>query len=322
MANFFRCRVGIIQRSRGDSAIARSAYQACAKMVAPDGVEHDFTAQREAHGHIKTLMLVPADCPAWAHDPQQLWDRAVRAERRCNAQEARTIEISLPRELPANLHVDCVRYLLDPFVQLGMIVQGDFHRTIACDGLPNDHVHVEMTLRRVENGEFSRSKPRNWNALFLGRAQQVRLQFATRLNDFCRRHGIDYHADARTNSARGLPEPEMTLPRWQILLAKRTGKRTAWLQANDDHRAARRQISELEVELQQVERAIQGEEAQLAKAERRRVAERAAFVRRRAYLETARRESLPPRHTEKSAVVSRAPPELPGEGDEPRLLPP
>ena len=310
MANFFRCRVGIIQRSKNGSAIARAAYQACTKMVAPDGTEYDCTANREEHGHVKTVVLAPSDCPDWAHDPQQLWTRAVLAETRCNSQEARTIEISLPRELSSHLHEACVRYLFAPFIEAGMIAQIDFHATTACDGLPNGHVHAEITMRRVVNGEFSRQKARDWNSMFLGRAQQVRTEMASRLNEFCRLHGIDYHADPRCNAARDLPEPEPTLPRWNWLSAKRTGTRTAWLQENEEHRLARARIAQLEEELRQTERAIQTELELMANRERKRAADREAFIHRRALLAKTERREAPGRHAEDFQVEPSAPPEL------------
>ena len=311
MSNFFRCRIGIVQRSKNGSAIARAAYQACTEMTAPDGTKYDFTSNRETHGHTKTVMLVPPECPDWAHDPQKLWDRAVRSENRCNAQEARTIEISLPRELPLHLHEACVRHLIAPFVEVGMIAQADFHLTMACDGGPNGHCHVEMTMRRVVNGEFSRQKARDWNSMFLGRAQQVRTEMASRLNEFCRLHGIDYYADPRCNAARDLPEPEPTLPRWNWLSAKRTGTRTAWLQENEEHRLARARIAQLEEELRQTERAIQTELELMANRERKRAADREAFIRRRVHLhKSERREALPRRHlAEDFEALSSAPPE-------------
>ena len=105
----------------------------------------------------------------------------------------------------------------------------------ACDRRPNSHIH-EMTLRRVE-GEASRAESEGLECDVFGRAQQVRTEMAARLNEFCRRHDIDYHADPRSNAARGLPEPELTLPSWNILLAKRTGEPTPWMEENEAHRA-------------------------------------------------------------------------------------
>ena len=200
-----------------------------------------------------------------------------------------------------------------------MVVQADIHSVMARDGGSNDHVHLEMTLRRLENGEFSRHKARDWNAMFWGQAQSVRTQVATRLNEFCSRHNIDYHADPRSNEARGLPEPEATLPRWNILLAKRTGASTAWLQEIEAHRMARARILTLEAELQQTECAIQIERELDAKGERKRAAEREAFIRRRVLLEkTERREGLPPRRrVENFDVLPSETPELSLEDCEP-----
>ena len=311
MSNFFRCRIGIVQRSKNGNAIARSAYQACTKLVGPDGREYDFTGNRETHGHIKTIMLVPADCPDWAQDPQQLWERAVCSERRCNAQEARTLDIALPRELPTELWDDAIRAMLTPFIEDGMILQVDIHETPASDGGLNPHIHVIATLRRVEGERFARKKARDWNSTFLGNAQKIRTEIADRLSAFCKIHDVGYRADPRSNVERGLPEPELTLPRWNWLVARRTGAQTAWLRENNAHRSARAGIVALEAELLQVERAIQVERELIAKDERRQAAEREAFIRRRVRLEKAeRREALPPRRRVKNfEVLPSAPPE-------------
>jgi hypothetical protein len=319
MSNFFRCRIGIVQRSKNGSAIARAAYQACTKMMAPDGTEYDFTGNRETHGHRKTIILAPSDCPDWAHDPQQLWERAVRAETRCNAQEARIFEIALPRELPPELWDEAIRAMLAPFAEDGAILQVDIHVTPASDGGLNPHIHVIATLRRIEGNEFARKKAREWNAKFWGHAQQIRIEIADRLNTFCKRHNVRYHADPRSNEERGLPEAEFTLPRWNILRAKRTGKRTAWLLENEAHRVSRRSISELEEELKQIERAIQVEQEQVTKDEQRGAAGIEAFIRRRAHLaKSERREALARRQcAENFETLPSVLPDLSGNYSEP-----
>jgi hypothetical protein len=122
----------------------------------------------------------------------------------------------------------------------------------------NLHVHFLLTLRRLDDGEFSRLKAREWNRLFYP-AKPMRLQIASLINQFCRMHGIDYEADARSNFERGLPPPEPTLPKWNLIAQQRTGKPTVWLGERDEYREARRRLAELEAELEEVTRLIRRE---------------------------------------------------------------
>jgi MobA/MobL family len=259
MSSFFRCKLGIIQRSRGGSAIRRSAYQACQRMEAPNGVVFDYSKNRDSHGHVRTIVCAPPGSPAWAQEPHTLWPKAVCAERRRDAQEARTIELSLPRSLPRDLWEDCVRAVAAPFVAIGMVWQADIHELLAADDDPNGHVHLVGTTRRIENDRFSSHKARDWNALFLGQAKKIRMQIAEILNAFCAQHDVDYLADPRSNLERGLPAPEVTLPRWNIEMANRTGRRTKWMMARDAERTKRHQLAAVESTLESINEAIRVE---------------------------------------------------------------
>ena len=263
MSSFYRCRLGIIQRSRGGSAIRRSAYQACQRMEDPNGVVFDYSKNRDSHGHVQTIVCAPPGSPPWVQDPRTLWLKAVCAERRRDAQEARTIELSLPRSLPRDLWEGCVRAVVAPFVAVGMVVQADIHERPAADDDPNGHVHLEGTMRRIENDGFSSHKARDWNDLFLGQAKKIRMQIAEILNAFCAQHGVDYRADPRSNLERGLPAPEVTLPHWNIELANRTGRRTKWMMARDAERTKRHRLAALESTLESINEAIRVERVNL-----------------------------------------------------------
>lgn len=108
MSSFFRVRFGIVQRSRGGSAIRRAAYQSCSRLCALDGTVIDKSADRERHGHVGTLMIAPDGSPGWVLDVGACWAKATAAEKRVDAQEARTVDIALP-PLPAPRAVGGVR---------------------------------------------------------------------------------------------------------------------------------------------------------------------------------------------------------------------
>lgn len=239
MADFFRIQLGVVSRAEGHSAAKRSAYQSCGIVVAHDGERFDFS--RKASEHVTTLMLILPDAPDWARHPESLWQRAATAEKRVDAQEARIIDFSMPRAVPAELWEVCIRHVYEPFLRMGMVLQLDVHDTPASDGGRNVNVHGLATLRELDGDGFAARKNRAWNDVFRQRnGRDVRELFAQRLTAFCREHGIGYVGDARPNAERDLPDPEPELPRWNFEQLQRTGEMTEALDALHDHRKRRK----------------------------------------------------------------------------------
>jgi hypothetical protein len=240
MADFFRIQLGVVSRAEGHCAAKRSAYQSCGVVVAHDGERFDFS--RKAPEHVTTIVLVPPEAPDWTRHPEALWQRAAAAEKRVDAQEARIVDFSMPRAVPAELWEDCIRYCYEPFLRMGMVIQVDVHDTLASDGGRNVNVHGLATLREIDGDGFAARKNRAWNDQFRERnGRAVREAFAERLTAFCREHGIEYLGDARPNAERDLPDPEPELPRWNFEHLQRTGEMTEALGALHDHRKRRRQ---------------------------------------------------------------------------------
>jgi len=239
MTDFFRVQLGIVSRSEGHSAAKRAAYQSCGRIVDHEGQVFDFA--RKAAEHIQTIMLTPQGVPDWARQPESLWQHAASAEKRGDAQEARIIDFSMPRAVPAELWEACIRQVYGPFVNMGMVMQIDIHDTPASDGGRNINVHGLSTLREIDGGGFASRKNRGWNDHFRERnGRVIREQFAERLTTFCRGHGLDYQGDARPNADRDLPNSEPNLPRWNFEALKRTGAMTEALAALKEHRKRRR----------------------------------------------------------------------------------
>jgi hypothetical protein len=207
-------------------------------------------------GHIKTLVFAPPGSPGWATDPEEFWRRAAAAEKRVDAQEARLVEIPIPRGLSRADWLDLASRLARVFVAKGMVVQVDVHCTTASDGGEHPHLHFMLSMRELKNDGFADNKARHWNKLFFGQASALRKDMASFLNEYCKRKGVAYQADPRSNASRGLPPPEPTIPRWNFLFHKRTGKKTAWLEQRDCEREARAAIAALEQECGELERMI------------------------------------------------------------------
>src|ERR1700712_4383446 len=250
MTDHFGCKLGLVQRSKGQSALESSAYRRGGTARLTDGSVVDFTHRTDLVAH---FVVTPTGAPAWAADCMQLWTRAVAAERRANAQEARLIEISIPRALPREHWVDLARRLARILAIRGMAVQVDIHCVPASDGGLNPHIHFMCTMREIVDGEFSLKKARHWNKYFFRKAMEFRSKVAEMLNVFCRVHRVNYHADPRSNAERSMLPAEVKIPRWNILAYKRSGKKSPALEQRDEERKIRAEIARLEAESHELE---------------------------------------------------------------------
>ena len=118
---------------------------------------------------IHTEILAPDQAPVadWVFDRQKLWNFVEQAEKRVDAQLAREIEITLPRELNKDQQIALVRaFVRDEFVSKGMVADIAIHRPDASDGQEQPHAHVLLTLRRLDPSSptgFCATKERDWN---------------------------------------------------------------------------------------------------------------------------------------------------------------
>jgi hypothetical protein len=223
-----------------------------------DGSVVDFSKRTDV---VASFVVKPKGTPAWAADCAQLWTRAVAAEKRADAQEARLVELSIPRALPKEHWVELARHVARALAIHGMVVRVGVHCPMASDGQINPHIHFMATMREIVDGEFSRQKARHWNKIFHRGARAFRYKMAEVLNEFCRMKGVDYHADPRSKAERDLPPAEVRLPRWNILHHKRTGKKTRAMERRDEERAARVEVARLEEECRELERKFEAARA-------------------------------------------------------------
>lgn len=100
-------------------------------------------------------------------DRSRLWNGVEAAEKRKDAQLAREVEISLPRELDAEGRRALVdSYVREQFVSQGMIADVSLHRGHSADGQEQPHAHVMLTMRRLDPTSptgFAATKERDWN---------------------------------------------------------------------------------------------------------------------------------------------------------------
>ena len=207
-------RFAVVSRSRGVTASMRSAYQMGGTVVDPMAIKRRYNIARTMH--LAQWILLPDHAPAWANDASTLWRNAGLAERQCNAQEARVLDMQLPPEFPEPLIPDLARALYTLFADGGLAVQIDHHRQLLRNGADGHHLHAIIAMRRLTPTGFAKTKVdvRGWNAAFMAeQGRKIRRLMAGRFNAFATARGLNIRLDARSNRARGLPCPEPRLSR-------------------------------------------------------------------------------------------------------------
>ncbi len=148
----YHCSIKIIGRggTKPRSAVASAAYRSGTKMTNEyDGVTHDYTRKQ---GVVYSEIMLPAHAPEKFSERSVLWNSVEKIEKSGNAQLAREVEVSLPRELDRESQVQLVKdYVNRCFVSAGMCADFSIHDRQ--DG--NPHAHIMLTMRPLEqSGEW------------------------------------------------------------------------------------------------------------------------------------------------------------------------
>lgn len=148
----YHCSIKIIGRggTKPRSAVASAAYRSGTKMTNEyDGVTHDYTRKQ---GVVYSEIMLPTHAPKKFSERSVLWNSVEKIEKSGNAQLAREVEVSLPRELDRESQVQLVKdYVNRCFVSVGMCADFSIHDRQ--DG--NPHAHIMLTMRPLEqSGEW------------------------------------------------------------------------------------------------------------------------------------------------------------------------
>jgi len=158
----------VISRAGGRSSVAAAAYRTAGRLHDDrQGLEHDYSRKG---GVVHSEIMAPENAPDWMRDRNQLWNAVEIVEKRRDAQLAREIEVSLPRELDRGQRLELLRgFIQREFVDRGMIADVAVHEGKARDGYGQPHAHVMLTMRELTGDGFG-NKDRSWNApdLLLG----------------------------------------------------------------------------------------------------------------------------------------------------------
>ena len=151
-----------ISRGKGQSAIAKAAYNAREKITDErTGQVKNYARNKEDVIFSGIFLDTKRNAPEWAQDRAALWNAAVTAEKRKDAREAQEIILNLPHELTDQQR----RYMLTDFVReqltrnTGRVVDVNIHRPPMEGDDRNYHAHLLMTLREIGPDGFGKRLP-------------------------------------------------------------------------------------------------------------------------------------------------------------------
>jgi Ti-type conjugative transfer relaxase TraA len=195
----------IISRKVGSSAVAAAAYRSASRL--PDerlGRHHDFSNKT---GVIHSEVMLPEGAPGRLADRTTLWNEVEAGEKRDDAQLAREVEFSIPREMNQRQSVQLARdFVKEQFVKRGMVADLNVHFDHAEDGSPKPHAHVMLSMRDVGLDGFG-NKNRDWNdrAVLTG----WREAWSAHVNERMAELGLEGRIDHRSYADQGIElEPQ------------------------------------------------------------------------------------------------------------------
>jgi ATP-dependent exoDNAse (exonuclease V) alpha subunit len=126
----FHLNVHVVSRGKGQSAIAKAAYNSRTKLEDErTGINKDYS---RVGGVQFSGVFAPKDAPEWAKDREQLWNHVERREDESNransAQLAREIRIALPHELTDQQREWLVKdFVREELTRKGMVADVNIH---------------------------------------------------------------------------------------------------------------------------------------------------------------------------------------------------
>ncbi|RSV13660.1 Ti-type conjugative transfer relaxase TraA [Sphingomonas sp. ABOLG] len=195
----------VISRAKGSSAVASAAYRSASRLFDEKlNRHHDFSNKA---GVIHSEVMLPDGAPERLNDRTALWNEVEAGEKRKDAQLAREVEFSIPREMDQQQGVSLARdFVQKQFVDRGMVADLNVHWDKADDGSPKPHAHVMLSMREVGPEGFGK-KVRDWNGTEL--LQEWREAWAAHVNERMAKLGLEGRIDHRSYADQGIAlEPQ------------------------------------------------------------------------------------------------------------------
>ena len=195
----------VVSRANGSSAVASAAYRSASELHDDQlNRDHDFSNKA---GVIHSEVMLPEGAPERLNDRATLWNEVETGEKRKDAQLAREVEFSIPREMDEKQGVQLARdFVRTQFVDRGMVADLNVHWDKAKDGSPKPHAHVMLTMRDVGPEGFGK-KNRDWNSTEL--LKDWREAWSAHVNERMAELGIEGRIDHRSYADQGVElEPQ------------------------------------------------------------------------------------------------------------------
>ena len=190
----------VVSRANGSSAVASAAYRSASELHDDRlGRDHDFSNKA---GVIHSEVMLPEGAPKRLNDRATLWNEVEAGEKRKDAQLAREVEFSIPREMNEKQGVALARdFVKQQFVDRGMAADLNVHWDKAKDGTPKPHAHVMLAMRDVGPEGFGK-KNRDWNSTEL--LKDWREAWSAHVNERMAELGLEGRIDHRSYEAQGI----------------------------------------------------------------------------------------------------------------------
>ena len=195
----------VVSRANGSSAVASAAYRSASDLHDDRlGRDHDFSNKA---GVIHSEVMLPEGAPERLNDRSTLWNEVEAGEKRKDAQLAREVEFSIPREMNEKQGVALARdFVKEQFVKRGMVADLNVHWDKAKDGSLKPHAHVMLAMRDVGPEGFGK-KNRDWNSTEL--LKDWREAWSAHVNERMAELGLEGRIDHRSYEAQGIElEPQ------------------------------------------------------------------------------------------------------------------
>ena len=222
--------VDIVSRSKGESVIAKAAYNARDKLKDDYyGKTHDYSKKDDL---VFSKIFLPEHIPKKFSKREYLWNEVEKIEKSKNSQLARNLLFTLPRELNEEDRIKLIsEFIEENFTSKGMIADCNIHNPTASDNEEQPHAHILLTLREIdeqgnwkakskkeyildENGEKIKLKSGNYKSRKVNlndwnepdKAKEWRENFSKKANEYLARNNIDKRIDHRTFGEQGREE--------------------------------------------------------------------------------------------------------------------
>jgi len=149
--------VDIVSRSKGESVIAKAAYNARDKLKDDYyGKTHDYSKKDDL---VFSKIFLPEHIPKEFSKREYLWNEVEKIEKSKNSQLARNLLFTLSRELNGEDRIKLIsEFIEENFTSKGMIADCNIHNPTASDNEEQPHAHILLTLREIdEQGNWKAS---------------------------------------------------------------------------------------------------------------------------------------------------------------------